>query len=95
LNPLLRVCSLLNAEGARYLVAGGQAVILHGVVRTTQDVDILIDPTEENCRKVLAALSRNRIDSTFSACARSIKTDERMQDLGALTCATHRNELWV
>jgi hypothetical protein len=58
LNPLLRVCSLLNAESARYLVVGGQAAILHGVIRTTQDVDILIEATEENCRRVLAALSR-------------------------------------
>src|SRR5262245_61961393 len=58
LNPLLRVCSLLNKEGVRYLVAGGQAAILHGVLRTTQDVGILIEATEENCQKVITALSR-------------------------------------
>src|SRR5207244_4644024 len=56
-NPLLRVCALLNEEGARYLVCGGQAVILHGIIRTTEDVDILIEPSEENCRRVIAALS--------------------------------------
>src|SRR5204863_2857363 len=49
---------LLNEEGAHYLIAGAQACILHGVIRTTEDVDILIEATEENCRKVLAALSR-------------------------------------
>jgi len=58
LNPLLRICSLLNDEGAHYLIAGGHACILHGVIRTTEDVDILIEATEENCRNVLAALSR-------------------------------------
>ena len=58
MNPLLRICSLLNDEGAHYLVAGGHACILHGVIRTTEDVGILIEPTEENARKVLAALSR-------------------------------------
>jgi hypothetical protein len=58
MNPLVRVCSLLNAEGARYFVIGGQAIILHGIIRTTEDVDILIEPTEENARRVLAALSR-------------------------------------
>jgi hypothetical protein len=58
MNPLVRVCSLLNAEGANYLVVGGQAVILHGIIRTTEDVDILIEPTEDNCRRVLAALSK-------------------------------------
>jgi hypothetical protein len=58
MNPLARVCSLLNAGGARYLVVGGQAVILHGVVRTTEVVDILIEPSEDNCRRVLDALSK-------------------------------------
>jgi hypothetical protein len=35
LPPLLKVCALLNESGARYLIIGGQAVILHGFVRTT------------------------------------------------------------
>jgi uncharacterized protein (DUF1330 family) len=55
--PLLRVCRLLNQHGARYLVAGGYACILHGMVRTTADVDILIAETEDNYRRVIAALS--------------------------------------
>lgn len=57
-NPLVRICTLLNATGARYLVIGGQACILHGVIRTTEDVDILIEATEENGQKVLAALAQ-------------------------------------
>ncbi len=48
---------MLNEGQASYLVVGGQALILHGIVRTTEDVDILIEPTEENCRRVLASLS--------------------------------------
>jgi len=56
--PLLRVCALLNAGGARYLIAGGHACILHGLVRTTEDVDVLIEPTEENCRRVIQALAQ-------------------------------------
>ncbi len=32
------VCALLNAERARYLVVGGYAVGLHGVVRATKDI---------------------------------------------------------
>ncbi len=55
--PLLRVCSLLNEAGAKYLIVGAQACILHSLVRTTEDVDILIEPTEANCRRVIAALS--------------------------------------
>ncbi len=58
LTPLLRVCRLLNEHDARYLVVGGQACILHGLVRTTEDVDLLIEPSENNCRRVIAALSQ-------------------------------------
>jgi hypothetical protein len=56
-DPLLRVCSLLNKHEAKYLIVGGHACILHGLVRTTEDVDILIEDNEENLGKVIAALS--------------------------------------
>jgi hypothetical protein len=56
--PLVRVCRLLNEAGAQYLIAGAQACILHGLVRTTEDVDILIEPSEANCRRVIAGLAK-------------------------------------
>lgn len=56
-KPLLRVCSLLNKHDAHYLVVGGRALILHGIVRFTEDVDILIEESEENCVRVIAALA--------------------------------------
>jgi len=40
INPVLRVCSLLNGQEAKYFIIGGQAIIIHGLVRTTEDVDI-------------------------------------------------------
>lgn len=56
-DPLALVCNLLNRHQAQYLVVGGQACILHGLVRTTEDVDILIAESEENYERVIAALS--------------------------------------
>lgn len=55
-SRLATVCGLLNAAGAEYVVVGGFAVALHGVVRATKDVDILIKPSLENGRRVLDAL---------------------------------------
>jgi hypothetical protein len=55
--PLLRVCSLLNSHRARYLVVGARACWLHGYVRATMDVDILVPEDEENHARVIAALS--------------------------------------
>jgi hypothetical protein len=56
-GPLLRVCGLLNAAGANYLVAGAYAMILNSVIRATEDVDILIEDSRENFQKVITALS--------------------------------------
>ena len=50
------VCAELNRAGVRYLVVGGVACILHGHVRATTDIDILIERTEENATRVLTAL---------------------------------------
>jgi predicted nucleotidyltransferase len=53
-----QVCEALNRSGAKYLVIGGLACILHGHARATDDVDILIERTEANAGRVLAALAR-------------------------------------
>lgn len=53
---LAQVCSLLNAHGAKYVVVGASALQLWGTTRATRDVDILIEATVENGRRVLAAL---------------------------------------
>lgn len=55
--PLLRVCSLLNQHNARYLVVGARACWLHGYVRATMDVDILVPEDLGNHACVIAALS--------------------------------------
>ncbi len=54
---LVEVCAALNQAGANYVVVGGIACILHGYARATSDVDILIEPTPGNARRVLAGLS--------------------------------------
>jgi hypothetical protein len=45
-----------NAHGVRYVVVGAHAVAAHARPRATKDLDILIDPTAANARRVLAAL---------------------------------------
>jgi predicted nucleotidyltransferase len=55
--PLLRVCSLLNKHDAKYLIVGARACWLHGYVRATSDVDILIPEDLENHKRIIAALS--------------------------------------
>ena len=42
----------------RYLVIGGWAAIAHGLPRTTLDVDIFVQPAEENVQRLIGALSK-------------------------------------
>ncbi len=56
-DSLLKVCRLLNEKQVRYLVVGGFAVALHQVNRFTKDVDVLVEPSEDNLRRVIEALS--------------------------------------
>lgn len=46
----------LNAQRARYLVVGAHAVAFHARPRATRDLDLFIEPTARNARRVLAAL---------------------------------------
>lgn len=56
-TELADVCWRLNEAGARYLVVGARALQLWGSARATRDIDILIEPTEDNARRVLDALA--------------------------------------
>jgi len=47
----------LNDSGVRYLVVGGLAVVAHGHVRLTADLDLVLDPEASNLKRALAALA--------------------------------------
>lgn len=55
-KEIVRVCEALNREGVKYVVVGGCAVILHGYYRTTHDIDLLVDSSIENIRRLKKAL---------------------------------------
>ena len=48
---------LLIENQVEYLVVGGYAVSIHGYPRYTGDLDIWINPTPENAKKVLVSLN--------------------------------------
>lgn len=56
-TELAEVCHRLNVAGARYVLVGARALQLWGSARATRDIDILIEPSEENAARVLAALA--------------------------------------
>ena len=56
-TSLAEVCARLNAHRAHYVLVGARAVQLWGSTRATRDIDILIEKTLGNARRVLRALS--------------------------------------
>jgi hypothetical protein len=52
-----QVLAALEAESVRYLVVGGVAVVLHGHLRTTADLDLVVQLAPENARRAIAALA--------------------------------------
>jgi hypothetical protein len=56
LDPV-RIFESLQRHEVEYLTIGGVAVNAHGHVRNTRDVDILVEWTPENMRRLATALS--------------------------------------
>ena len=54
----------LNAHDVRYVVIGATAFPVHGYARATLDIDIFIEPTEDNARRVREALLEFGYDMT-------------------------------
>ena len=56
LTDLVALCRQLNEAQARYVVIGGMAVIQAGFIRATEDIDLLVDASPENVRRLRQAL---------------------------------------
>ena len=62
-NSIIRA---LNDHEVEYILIGGYAVILHGLPRTTQDMDIIVKMTDANISKLQAALHSVYDDSDIN-----------------------------
>ena len=52
-----RILEDLNGAEVRYVLIGGIALIRHGVVRATRDVDAVFDPDAENVSRIRSLVS--------------------------------------
>ncbi len=55
-TPYERLLAKLARAEIRFIIVGGVAVALNGFVRTTEDVDILIESSSENVTRLLGEL---------------------------------------
>jgi hypothetical protein len=57
-------CALLNAHEVEYLIVGAFALAFHGLPRLTADIDVWVNPTRQNAKRLTAALSEFGFPST-------------------------------
>lgn len=93
------VFQALASRKARYLVAGGVAVNLHGVPRMTVDLDLLVDLAPANARRVVEALSsigfEPRVPVPFVEFADAAKRESWIREKGMMVfSALHPKRPW-
>jgi hypothetical protein len=65
-----------HSHEVKYLVIGGVAAILHGVPRTTLDLDILIEATLDNAQRLLRAMEEGGLATAAMISAEELLTKE-------------------
>lgn len=53
-----RILDDLNGAGVRYVLIGGIALIRHGVVRATRDIDAVFDPDPDNLDRIRSVVDQ-------------------------------------
>jgi hypothetical protein len=94
--------------GVRYLVAGGHAVMRYTEPRYTKDLDLWVDPTQRNARRVFQALRRfgaplagvkvehfTRKDLVFQVGVAPVRVDILMDASGLSFASAWRNRVEV
>ena len=55
-KEFVRICDAFNKYEVKYVVIGGFAIIIHGLPRTTEDIDLFVENSVENIEKLKSAL---------------------------------------
>lgn len=79
---LKRLAESLKRHGVDYAIVGGYAVALHGAVRGTVDVDLIVNVDEENLVKAERALNEIGLQSRLPVSAFDVSSfrDEYIQN---------------
>ena len=63
MTSLERICEALRDAGVRYAIVGGHAVALHGAVRGTIDIDLVLHWTRKTLQQAEKALNDIGLES--------------------------------
>ena len=91
LDDVLRVISSLNEAGVDYVVVGGVALNIHGLVRATEDLDVFVRPDPENIERLRLALKAVWADPEID----QITADDLCGDYPAVRYGPPQGELYL
>jgi predicted nucleotidyltransferase len=80
-HPFRTLLLSLIDEQAEFLIVGGYAVMAHGYLRTTFDLDIWVRPEPENAHAVMRAATAAGVDLPMDAVLR-LQTEKQVVRLG-------------
>jgi hypothetical protein len=80
-SHLIEILCTLQDRGVDFVVAGGVAVVLHGVERMTLDLDVAVSLDPQNLRRFLSALDQLRLVPRAPIPADTILDAARVEEL--------------
>ncbi len=80
-DELLRVLRAFQDQNLAYVLIGATAMGFHGLVRATEDVDLVIQPTSENVERLRKALREAYSDDPS---IQEIRTEDLLGDYPAI-----------
>jgi hypothetical protein len=80
-SHLIEILCVLVDKGVRFVVAGGAAMVLHGIQRLTLDLDIAVSPDQTNLRRFIATLNQLKFIPRAPVPAETILHRERIEKL--------------
>ena len=90
-ETMLTLIRSLNEAGVQYVLIGGAALNVHGLIRATEDVDLVIAPTAENVERLKRALHAVWDDPSID----EIDADELCGDYPALRYGPPDGPLYI
>jgi len=96
---LIALCRELNQQNAKYLIIGGMAIVHHGYLRATEDIDLLVERSERNRIAIINALemlpgksAREITETDFKDYSVVRVVDDLMIDLMMAACGVTYEE---
>ncbi|MAE71096.1 MAG: hypothetical protein CME06_11605 [Gemmatimonadetes bacterium] len=91
LDELEQILAAFEEEEVEYVVIGGAAVNAHGLIRATEDIDVMIRPTAENVDRLRRSLRSIWDDPSID----EIRAEELAGEYPALRYVPPEGELYL